>query len=202
LFLIYYCEQFGPDPQYTKASPYRGSGPITRGIYEQIITQKLHQELSNTDLDIEIGRTPIDVEEACKMLSSYISSVTRNALKHLRDQEKNDHDALLKQIETCNEIIDTLSSNLDQQEFNSLKISEEAEVLTHIYSRVNSVRSIHQQAVVRPVTPISESSLFTGSSYEPNMLGELKKEILSSDSIEMLVSFIKWSGLWIILEEL
>lgn len=175
---------------------------LKQGIYEQIITQKLHQELSNTDLDIEIGRTPIDVEEARKMLSSYISSVTRNALKHVRDQEKNDHDALLKQIETCNEIIDTLSRNLDQQEFNSLKISEEAEVLTHIYSRVNSVRSIQQQEVVRPVTPISESSLFTGSSYEPNMLGELKKEILSSDSIEMLVSFIKWSGLRIILEEL
>ncbi|MGM0840256.1 MAG: DUF3427 domain-containing protein [Bacillota bacterium] len=175
---------------------------LKQGIYEQIITQKLHQELANTDLDIEIGRTPIDVEEARKMLSSYISSVTRNALKHVRDQEKNDHDALLKQIETCNEIIDTLSRNLDQQELNSLKISEEAEVLTHIYSRVNSVRSIQQQEVVRPVTPISESSLFTGSSYEPNMLGELKKEILSSDTIEMLVSFIKWSGLRIILEEL
>jgi superfamily II DNA or RNA helicase len=175
---------------------------LKQGIYEQIITQKLHQELANIDLDTEIGRTPIDVEEARKMLSSYISSVTRNALKHVRDQEKNDHDALLKQIETCNEIIDTLSRNLDQQEFNSLKISEEAEVLTHIYSRVNSVRSIQQQEVVRPVTPISESSLFTGSSYEPNMLGELKKEILSSDSIEMLVSFIKWSGLRIILEEL
>ncbi|PFA62930.1 NgoFVII family restriction endonuclease [Bacillus sp. AFS015802] len=175
---------------------------LKQGIYEQIITQKLQQELSNTDLDIEIGRTPIDVEEARKMLSSYISSVTRNALKHVRDQEKDDHDALLKQIETCNEVIDTLSRNLDQQEFNSLKISEEAEVLTHIYSRVNSVRSIQQQEVVRPVTPISESSLFTGSSYEPNMLGELKKEILSSDSIEMLVSFIKWSGLRIILEEL
>lgn len=175
---------------------------LKQGIYEQIITQQLHQELANTDLDIKIGRTPIDVEEARKMLSSYISSVTRNALKHVRHQEKNDHDALLKQIETCNEVIDTLSRNLDQQEFNSLKISEEAEVLTHIYSRVNSVRSIQQQEVVRPVTPISESSLFTGSSYEPNMLGELKKEILSSDSIEMLVSFIKWSGLRIILEEL
>ncbi len=175
---------------------------LKQGIYEEIITQKLQHELDTANLDIEIGRTPLDVEEARKVLSSYISSVTRNALKHVRDQEKNDKDALLKQIETCNEIIDILSRRLDQHEFNSLKIAEEAEVLTHIYSKVNSARSIQKQEVIRPVTPISESSLFTGSSAEPNMLGELKKEILSSDSIEMLVSFIKWSGLRIILEEL
>lgn len=83
-----------------------------------------------------------------------------------------------------------------------MKIEEEGEVLTSIYSRINSVRSIRKGETIRPVTPISQSSLFTGSNYEPNMMGELKKEILSADSIDMLVSFIKWSGLRCILEEL
>ncbi|MGM0844994.1 MAG: DUF3427 domain-containing protein [Bacillota bacterium] len=175
---------------------------LKQGIYEEIITEKLQEELAGSDLDFDIGKTPLDVEEARKVLSSYISSVTRNALKAVRDEERNDQQALLRQIETCNEIIDILSQRLDRQEFERLRISEEGEVLTHIYSKMNSVRSIGKQEVIRPVTPISESSLFTGSSYEPNMLGELKKEIVSSDSIDMLVSFIKWSGLRIILEEL
>ncbi|MDG5472413.1 DUF3427 domain-containing protein [Jeotgalibacillus sp. ET6] len=175
---------------------------LKEGIYEEIITEKLHEELKGSDLDFDIGKTPLDVEEARKVLSSYISSVTRSALKSVRDEERNDQQALLKQIETCNEIITILSQRLDQQEFEKLRISEEGEVLTHIYSKINSIRSIGNQGVVRPITPISESSLFTGSSYEPNMLGELKKEIVSSDSMDMLVSFIKWSGLRIILEEL
>ena len=89
-----------------------------------------------------------------------------------------------------------------KKNFDSLKIAEEGEVLTYIYSKMNSVKSITKEEVIRPVTPMSESSLFTGSSFEPSMLGELKKEILTADSIDMLVSFIKWSGLRCIIEEL
>src|SRR5699024_746731 len=66
----------------------------------------------------------------------------------------------------------------------------------------NNIRSVKDESPVRPVTPISESSLFTGSKSEPNMLNELRNEILSSDQIDMLVSFIKWSGIRGIMPEL
>ncbi|WML44333.1 DUF3427 domain-containing protein [Neobacillus sp. PS3-40] len=176
---------------------------LNQGIYEEIINQKLKNKLTGLDINTyEIGKELLDVEEARKLLSSYISTVTRKALKFVRDNESNDQQALINQIRTCNEIISTLSERLDDEEFRQLKIDEEGEILTSIYSRINSIRSIQKGEVIRPVTPLSQSSLFTGSNYEPNMLGELKKEILTADSIDMLVSFIKWSGLRCIIEEL
>lgn len=175
---------------------------MKQGIYEQIINQKLKHDLSNLDESFDIGKEPLDVEEARKLLAAYISAVTRRALRFVRENETDDKVALLHQIQTCNSIISILSQELNEEEFKSLQIAEEGQVLTHLYSKINSVKSIAKEKIIRPVTPMSESSLFTGSSYEPNMLGELKKEILTADTIDMLISFIKWSGLRCIIEEL
>lgn len=177
---------------------------LKEGLYEEIINQKIKKDLSTFNLNTyEIGKERMDAEEARKLLSSYISAVTRRALKFIREKNESDNSqSILDQIKTCNEIISILSERLDEEEFKTLKIDEEGEVLTSIYSKMNSIRSVRKGEVIRPVTPISQSSLFTGSSYEPNMLGELKKEILTSDCIDMLVSFIKWSGLRCIIEEL
>ncbi len=177
---------------------------LKQGIYEEIINHKLKNELTSLDLDIyDIEKEQIDVEEARKLLASYISTVTRKALKFVRDDAGNDHQqALIDQIRTCNDIIHIISERLGDEEFRKLQIEEEGEVLTSLYSRMNSVKSIGKRETIRPVTPISQSSLFTGSHYEPNMMGELQKEIVSADSIDMLVSFIKWSGLRCIIEEL
>ncbi|MGP4080000.1 DUF3427 domain-containing protein [Pseudalkalibacillus sp. R45] len=171
------------------------------GLYEKIINKKLKESLTAVELEtFDIGKEPIDVEEARKKLSAYISYITRKALKLARDHESDDKEALLRQIRVCNEIIYYLSTY--DQEFESLQIAEEGEVLTSIYSKLNTIKSLKKDKPVRPVTPLSESSLFTGSNYEPNMLSELKKEILTSNEINMLVSFIKWSGLRCIIEEL
>ncbi len=91
---------------------------LKQGIYEEIINHKLKDELAKLDSSaFNIGKEAIDVEEARKLLSSYISLVTRKALKFVRDQESDDKQALINQIKTCNEIITTLSKQLDEDEF-------------------------------------------------------------------------------------
>ena len=47
----------------------------------------------------------------------------------------------------------------------------------------------------RPRTSMVESSLFTESPREPRLVQELLEEMRSADAVDILVSFIKWSGL-------
>ncbi|HEY2493723.1 MAG TPA: DUF3427 domain-containing protein [Paenibacillus sp.] len=171
------------------------------GLYEQIINNITSQQLSALDPEhYEIGREQLDAEEARKMLSNYLAMVTRRALKVVREQSS-DEEAVFAQIRTCNEIVDTLKNTLGQEEYNELQLDEQGEVLTYVYSKLNHIRGIKDEKVLRPVTPLSQSSLFTGSHAEPNMLHELKREIVTSDRIDLLVSFIKWSGLRCLMEQ-
>lgn len=173
-----------------------------QGLYEQIINHITSQQLDELNTgEYDIGREAIDPEEARLLLANYISIVTRKALKMVREQVNDDAAAVLAQIQTCNEMISILRNNLGEEEFNDLQISEQGEVLTYVYSKMNNIRAVKDVKAIRPVTPLSQSSLFTGSKSEPELMNELKHEIMSADRIELLVSFIKWSGLRCLMEE-
>lgn len=176
---------------------------MKQGLYEQVINNEIQEQLK--DLENEkfiIDKSKIDNAEAKTILSQYISKVIRKALNYIRDKEKEDSDKLLRQIEACNTIINILSEVSNEDDINKYEIDKNGEILNALYSKVNNKKALKKEKLVRPVTPLSQSSLFTGASLEPNMLGELNKEILTSDSIDLLVSFIKWSGLRCIIESL
>ncbi|MBP3596207.1 MAG: DUF3427 domain-containing protein [Clostridia bacterium] len=171
---------------------------MKNGIYEEIINNKILKEINNEEF--LIGKEKLDSEEAKNILTQYIANITKTALKYIRDDIKDSNEYLLKQIEICNDIIELLKEKLQDKEFEELKINESAEVLTYVYSRMNNTNFNNE--IIRPETSISRTSLFTGSKREPNLNEEMKKEIASADEICMLVSFIKWSGLRTILDEL
>ena len=68
---------------------------MQEGIYEQLINKKIKAELDELPDIFAVEKEEIDEAEARVLLSSYISSVTRNALSHIRDGG-NKEDALLK----------------------------------------------------------------------------------------------------------
>ena len=171
---------------------------MQNGIYEEIINNKIFKELN--DEGLIVGKEKLDSIEAKKYLTQYIEEITRTALEYLREEGAESQEYLLKQVQLCNEIIELLKQKLKEDEFEELKINENAEVLTYVYDRMNNASFNNQ--VIRPETSISRASLFTGAKKEPNLQEEIKREILSADEVCMLVSFIKWSGLRTILDEL
>lgn len=171
---------------------------LKNGLYEEVINKGLGEELDGSQ-DKLIKSAPIDKAEAAKILSKYITQVVERGLDNIVDNGGD----IQSQIELTNKIVSTIRTETRESDFDSLSVDKRAEQLLALLDKTNSIYGINERAeIVRPVTSIAQSSLFTGAVHEPQMGTELKKEIASCDRIDFLVSFIKWSGLRIIYEDL
>lgn len=167
------------------------------GLYEQIINKGLETELSVTD---KLSTTaPIDSAEASKVLAKYIAEVVEKGLDNVADNGGD----VSSQVALANRIISTIITETKENELDEMTVAERAEQLLALFDKKNNILSLDEKAaIIRPETSIAQSSLFTGAIHEPQMFIELKKEIISCNRIDMLVSFIKWSGLRLIMDEL
>ena len=167
---------------------------LKEGIYEQVISNKIHEEIKNRENEINIQKEEIEKEEAKIVLSKYLQEVTKKSLSLLKNKDLN------KQIELCNQIINYLSTQVEDEEIKENNIHKNGEILLSIEEKLNKSKIKNNN--IRPITPKSQRYLYTNSNNEPDLINELKREIASSDSIDILVSFIRWSGLRLIKDEL
>ena len=170
---------------------------LHNGIYEQVINKALDRELAATD---KLSQTaPIDAAEAAKILAKYVAAVVEKGLENVQDNGGD----VNSQVELVNRIVSTIIAETSEAGFDELSVAERAEQLLALLDRQNSMFALDEKAeIIRPVTSIAQSSIFTCAVHEPQLYTELKKEIVTSDRIDMLVSFIKWSGLRLIMDEL
>lgn len=178
---------------------------MEQGIYEQLLNQGLEnsiEELKQRHMAVDLE--PLDEGEAHLLFARYVEEVVQKALTFIREGGTVKKDQkLIEQINLCNQLIGLIADMLPPEAFETLKISERSQVLLSIYSTLNRVDPERSKVIpVRPATSIARSSLFTGSTKEPELVSELRKEIQSCDNVDMLVSFIKWSGLRLLYEDL
>lgn len=170
------------------------------GIYEQLITKLVSSKINDLDKDkFYIKQNEIDKNEAARIFSQYLSEVIKFALNLISGD-----DSIEKQIELSNKIIILLKKELINSDFDEDLIATEARILSAIFSKLNANFSDFDKHLreITPYTRLSQSELFTGSNAGISLESEIKKEILSSDKIHFLVSFIKWTGIRIFEKEL
>ena len=172
------------------------------GLYEQLINNGLKRELDEITEECK-SIAQIDKAEAAEIIAKYVSEVLYKQLNIIA--ESNKEDSLIKQIELANKLISAVDEN-EKEPLISSGISDEENglQLLSLLDPNDEKRILGKKAsdIERPQTSLAQSSLFTGAPNEPQMFSELKKEIVSADRIDMLVSFIKFSGLRLILDEL
>ncbi len=173
---------------------------MIEGIYEELVTQLVSQKLKDIDKNVfYVNKSVLDKEEASSILAKHLSQTIKNALNYVKGENQ-----IELQIEIANKIILFLKEELKKEEFTNDLIAIEGEILKAVFSKIDAHFSdfnLHLKEIT-PYTRLTHSELFTGGNVGLSLESELKKEILSSDKIDLLVSFIKFKGIIILEREL
>ncbi len=152
------------------------------GIYERLLDEELAESLSSCP-ELKPVLRSIDDESAPHSYAQFIGQLLDEALRITKKEDR---------IPILNRIIELLSSTdgLDYLKRRTL-LSDDKNLLTAFGSST--------RGFIRPQTPLSTSSLLTGLGADPPLEHELRAEMESADRVDMLISFIKWSGLRLLL---
>ena len=178
------------------------------GLYESVLNAEIEQSLKQ-QAAADVLFEKIETTEAPFILSRYLRGVLESTLgqmlteKTKKAKSETDNDRTDTLVTMINKIISVIDEEQPGVNLKGKIVSEECKQLTQVgFDNVVSLKE-HRPQIERPETSLSISSLFTGSSAnEPKMFNELRKEIASADKIILLVSFIKNSGLRLILKDL
>jgi superfamily II DNA or RNA helicase len=173
---------------------------MIQGIYEELVTQLVAQNLGRLDKQLfYIHTSVLDKEEAAAVLAKHLSQTIKTALNYVKGENQ-----LEQQIAIANKIILVLKEELNREEFGADLIAIEGEILKAVFTKVDAHFAdfnLHLKEIT-PYTRLTHSELFTGGNVGLSLESELKKEILSSNKIDLLVSFIKFKGIIILEREL
>lgn len=162
---------------------------LSPGIYDALVDEGLKLALErHPELRSIFGK--LDPEEEPARLAAFVSKVLETALRLEVDSAT--------RFLVCNELLRQLSE-LPERRF----LAERQLVPTGkpVLLEITPTR-YETSGMPRPETSLVESSLFTGSPSDPQLVHELLQEMRSADSADLLVSFIKWSGLRLLMSGL
>lgn len=163
------------------------------GLYEQVLTEGFEEQLRKAE-DLAAAISKLDPDEAHLFLGQHLYRLLQSAL-----QAYPQADRLQRQLALSNQILGLLASEFPGD------FSREDFVTQQLLEALFPQRSagLHQaEPPPRPGVPLSQSELLVNARGEYRVGHELEKEIPSADCIDLLCSFIKWSGLRLLREAL
>lgn len=162
-------------------------------FYESPINKSIAEKIEKLLLDHEIIKQNMDSSEASSILALYLKRALEYGLRHYTKPED-----LERQLEISNALILEIMRMTDDESLADWAIIS-PEILRAIAAKPINLSTLREKI---PQTSLSKSSLFTGNQHEPQVYRELKREIATADRVDLLVSFIKHSGLRLIYDDL
>ncbi|MBF7055002.1 DUF3427 domain-containing protein [Halomonas sp. KAO] len=151
---------------------------LPEGLYERLLDEELREQLE-AQPDLKPVLRKLDDETAPHVYAQFLGQLLHQALRIV----DGDH-----RLPLLNRLIELMSATDGLDYLARKKLLEtDKPVLGELVQGA--------QRLPRPATPLATSALLTGLGHDPPLEHELRAEMATADSVDILVSFIKWSGL-------
>lgn len=159
------------------------------GLYREIVNQALADQLSSIDSKLLLATVEsLDTAELPNRVGEVISGWVSTSLADVSEADRAAvaHSLAASILATINDVID--SAPLQLQDTLDAPLRELAAI--EEYDPAGKVVRIQ-----RPLTPIGDSVLLTNARGEPSLISEIAAEIESADRIDLVLAFIRWTGI-------
>lgn len=160
---------------------------LPSGVYDLLVTETLSREIRGLLADGIPVETEL-VEPACA--SAPLSrAIAEHVLRRLAEHGRGTN-------ATSKSIADEANRTLDAV------LAEDSAECRFTGERLISIGESSLIPIPAPIVPLTEHCLITGERGEANLGAQLNREIASANQIDLLCSFIRWSGLQVLMDAL
>ena len=158
-----------------------------RGLHEVLITEAIRAELAALDGRLHRDERPLHPAEAPDRIALHLSRVVLQALRSVADK-----DDVAKAVALARQIIDQFG------------VPEDAPIEpgTVLRALLAPQPDGTPESIEPPLIPLLDTTLLTNSPGEPRVGSQLLAEVASADRIDVVMAFIRRSGIRPLLEAL
>ncbi len=158
-----------------------------RGLYESLVTEALEAELAALDSRLVARKAGLHEAEAADRIALHLGRVVERALASLDRQERVKLGTAL-----ARQLIEQVVKATRAPELASQRPVAAGEVLRSIAGRLPDGSA---EALEEPLIPLFDTTLLTNAPGEPRVGSQVLTEIHSADRIDVVMAFIRSSGI-------
>jgi HKD family nuclease len=156
---------------------------VREGLFETVVTHGMERELALSDLQSEIAS--VDPADQPHVIGRHLNAALARRLSAEKDPDR--------RLELVNQVLEL--------------VAETDETILPPTRELHAMRGPSGSGSTgrydrRPATPLNDVALLTNSHGEPSLASELRAELTSADSVDLLCAFVMWRGVRLLEREL
>jgi len=166
---------------------------LPAGLYEALLTRSLQAELAQIDQQL-VQRQDLRPAESADRIAQLLARQIEHALAGVPERDR-----VAVGVDVARRLLETLAEKLPRADAVAETPIAPGEILSAIgeFQPDGTVRT-----AARPLIPLMDTTLLTNAPGEPGVGSQVRTEIASADSIDVVMAFIRKSGIVPILPQL